>query len=387
MFSVIVGCQADNCTSGFMNMDRIEAAVQGGADAEDHILGEVYPFTSINRQAILPYMNFTCDGSILSWMFGARWCGNPPRHTELQIWRSSGNDSYTKVGSTTIMLKAEGSTRLYQYTLTSPLPFQAGDIMGFFQGSVSTSQITLLFEDVGSDQPLHYVIQESPSSQFIMENSVTIDHYHVIIGIQTGKCEIQWLTFCCDSFLYNYVSDSVGCDCGFMSLERMRILLGLDTVGDRISTERRQQISPDITFTCEGLITKWILGADWDENEELYPELQVWRNAGNDTFHKINGTVINIMSKSPTRIYEYDNFPPIPVLAGDILGVFIPETLSSKLLLWSERDNGPTVYYVNTGSATESPVDAIDLQHMPSLSSATYLPLVTVEISKCCILL
>ena len=161
----------------------------------------------------------------------------------------------------------------------------------------------------------------------------------------------------------------------------MCILLGLETVRDRIFSPHRQQIAPDIKFTCDGLITKWILGADWNNSEELYPELQVWRNTGSDVYHKINSTVISFALPSPTHIYEYDNFSPIPVLAGDILGVFIPQTLSSRLRLWSESDNGPTVYYVDTESANESPVDAIDLKHMPSLFSTSYLPLVTVEMS------
>ena len=161
----------------------------------------------------------------------------------------------------------------------------------------------------------------------------------------------------------------------------MRILLGLETVGDRIFTHKRQQIIPDIKFTCDGLITKWILGAKWDNQDYLYPELQVWRSTGNDVYHKINGTVINIVAESPTRIYEYDNFSPIPVLAGDILGVFIPTSWDSRLRLWSEKDNGPTVYYVDTEYATESPVDAIDIKHMPSPFSASYFPLVTVEMS------
>ena len=170
-----------------------------------------------------------------------------------------------------------------------------------------------------------------------------------------------------------------------MSLERIRILLGLETVRNRRSFGRRQQIIPDIKFTCDGLIAKWILGAKWNKNDALYPELQVWRNIGNDTYyHKINGTVINITNiTSPTRIYEYGT--SIPVLVGDILGAFLPETGDSKLRLWSERNNGPTVYYVGTGSATESPIDAIDLEHMQSLSSTLYFPLVTVEISKHCI--
>ena len=162
----------------------------------------------------------------------------------------------------------------------------------------------------------------------------------------------------------------------------MHILLGLETVGNRIFTQKRQQITPDIKFTCNGLITKWILGADWNDHN-LYPELQVWRNIGNATmpyYHKINGTVISIASESTTHIYEYGT--SIPVQQGDILGVFLPKTSKSKLKLLSEEDNGPIVYYVGTGSATESSVDAIDLQHMPSLSSSSYLPLVTVEMSK-----
>ena len=183
--------QADDCTSGFMSIDRIEATIQAEYEGEEHIIGKVLAINpSINRQAILPYTNFTCDGSILSWTFGAQWEGNSPRYTELQIWRSSGDGSYTKVGSTTIMLEEENSTRLYQYTLTSPLPFQAGDILGFFQGSQSTSQLSLLFEDVGSHHPLYQNIQESPSSQFIFgSNTITFDHYHFLISVETSECK------------------------------------------------------------------------------------------------------------------------------------------------------------------------------------------------------
>ena len=183
-----MGRRADYCTSGFMSVDRIEAAVQGGPAAEDHVLSEpVVPFPLINRQAILPYSNFSCNGNILSWIFGAQWEGNSPRYTELQIWRSSGDGSYTKVGSTTIMLEEEES-RLCRYNLDPPLPFQAGDILGYFQGSQSTSQFSLLHENVGSGQPLHYVMQDSPSSQFIMENSLRNSLFNVLIRVRTGEC-------------------------------------------------------------------------------------------------------------------------------------------------------------------------------------------------------
>ena len=95
-------------------------------------------------QAIIPGINFTCSGTILSWTFAAEWWENATALTELQIWRSSGDGFYTKVGSTTIMTE-ESTTGLYQYPLSSPLSFEAGDILGYFM-----SQLRLQFEDVGS---------------------------------------------------------------------------------------------------------------------------------------------------------------------------------------------------------------------------------------------
>ena len=180
-----------------------------------------------------------------------------------------------------------------------------------------------------------------------------------------------------------YASDSAGCDCGFMRVERMRILLGLDVVENRVTRGRRQQITPAINFTCDGVITKWIVGATLNISRHLYPELQVWRNTGNDTYHKINGTFLNIETGSQTSVYEYENFPPIPFLAGDILGIFQPRNALSRVRVRSERDVGPTNYYIRTGnSATESPFNTIDLQNMSSLSSQIHFPLVAVEISK-----
>ena len=160
----------------------------------------------------------------------------------------------------------------------------------------------------------------------------------------------------------------------------MHILLGLDIVGDRVTRERRQQITPAINFTCDGLITKWIVGAAWGSNHNSYPELQIWRNMGNDTYHKISGTLMNIANRSQTSIYEYKNSPPIPFLADDIFGIFQPHGSLNRLRVWSEDNRGPTNYYnLADDSATNK---TIDLQSMPSLMSLTYHPLVTVEISK-----
>ena len=162
----------------------------------------------------------------------------------------------------------------------------------------------------------------------------------------------------------------------------MKILLGSETVGSVINPSQRQQITPDMKFTCDGMITKWIIGANVFSNS-FYPELQVWRNIGNDMYQKRNGTFITIPTESSNRIYEYDNFSPIPFQAGDILGVFLPQNGSARLRLLSETTDSPTNYYLNTdNSASDSPFDTIDIHSTQSLTSQAYHPLVSVEIGK-----
>ena len=179
--------------------------------------------------------------------------------------------------------------------------------------------------------------------------------------------------------------DPPGCGCGFMSVERMRILLRLDSVGEVVEPEKRQQITPDMKFTCDGMITKWIIGGQWFEDGPFSPELQLWREIGNDTYQKINGINITNEPESDDGVYEYDNFPPIPFQAGDILGVFVPQNDQSKLNLKSEGGRGPTNYFINTShNVTISPYDTIYLkEEAPQIQSEVYHPLITVEISKC----
>ena len=170
-----------------------------------------------------------------------------------------------------------------------------------------------------------------------------------------------------------------------MSVERMRILLSLDDVNSAVDRGQRQQITPDINFTCDGMITKWILGAHWKGDEDLYPELQIWRRIGNesDTYQKINGTFIEIENENENGIYEYDNFAPIPVLTGDILGVFLPRPTNCKLKVRSEDKSSPINYYLDVESFTSlSPVHIINLQSTESLKLQGYHSLVSVEVGQ-----
>ena len=166
----------DDCTSGFISLDRMHAVLG------NYYGGDVVDFDGA-EQAIIPGINFTCSGSIERWTFGARW-EQDTDFIELQIWRpGSENGSYTKVGNTTINVEEEGQTDLYQYPLSSPLHFQAGDILGYYR------QMTLMAEDLGSGHPLYTTHLNSSASQFSVDDPQTnfIDQYHVLISVTTGK--------------------------------------------------------------------------------------------------------------------------------------------------------------------------------------------------------
>ena len=177
-----------------------------------------------------------------------------------------------------------------------------------------------------------------------------------------------------------------------MPLERMRLLLG-EGLGRTLQvTHKRQQITPAMRFTCAGWITTWIFGAAWKPSDTLYPELQLWRSNGEDTYRKIHGTQLSVSGDASEKfnvtvgngivlsggIYEYDNFEPIPFQAGDTVGAFLPPNAHCKVRLLSVRGQGPTNYYLGTGRSSTAPFTSIDLhQHMINLQS--YHPLISVS--------
>ena len=158
----------------------------------------------------------------------------------------------------------------------------------------------------------------------------------------------------------------------------MKLVLGIESVGERRLIGGRQQITPDLRFTCDGLITSWIIGGDWNGNNTPFPELQVWRNIGNDTYQKIHGTIAEFPTMRISYVYVYSDFQPIPVLAGDILGMFIPNNL--RLTPFSEAARSPTNYYLPSGDSEESTVATItDLR---SNLVEAYHPLVSAVIGE-----
>ena len=168
-----------------------------------------------------------------------------------------------------------------------------------------------------------------------------------------------------------------------MSLETLQTLVGEGDIGRLVNRDTRQQITPDINFTCDGVITKWIVGGVLVSNSSLIPgpELQLWRKTtSNDTYTKINGTFVT--SSVFGGIFNDSSFSPIPFQAGDILGIFVPRSGSTRLRLRFELSRGPLNYYTVISPSTASTSSHTEFQLSDLATSQVYRPLVSVEICE-----
>ena len=142
---------------------------------------------------------------------------------------------------------------------------------------------------------------------------------------------------------------------------------------NRVQVKRNfQKVYPDITFTCNGSITKWIVGAGTGGGSSPPSELQIWRRSGSE-YIKVGST--QLTAQSPTsdpNVYEYIPSPPLGFKEGDILGVYT--RTRSPILAYFQANTGPANVLVMSNVAP-SVVDT-------SLDITSFLyPLVTVETS------
>ena len=80
----------------------------------------------------------------------------------------------------------QSETDLYRYPLSSPLTFQAGDILGYYQ---SEEHLQFIFQEVDLGYPVYYYASESCAvSQMTLSLQMSSEEqYRLLIGIETGK--------------------------------------------------------------------------------------------------------------------------------------------------------------------------------------------------------
>ena len=131
--------------------------------------------------------------------------------------------------------------------------------------------------------------------------------------------------------------------------------------------EGYQYISPNLTFPCDGVATKWKIGTENRNNQQVY--LQIWRPFGTD-YSRVAETVYTNSGGQTIAEVTTD----MTVSAGDVIGFFIPRgnnglkvaPVPDHTLLQGER-------------SAETPLTTFTDSPTPLSSS----PLVSVMFGKC----
>ena len=140
--------------------------------------------------------------------------------------------------------------------------------------------------------------------------------------------------------------------------------------------QRRQYIYPDMNFTCNGTITKWIYGAR-NKNGVMLPELQIWRPLGSD-YIKVGSSSVTANTSIGTNLYEFIPQMPLEFQEGDIFGIHIPLRSNNSLILYEQRGNGPLNLRVNGN--VDAPLSIITATSLRTDNND--FPLVTAVFSK-----
>ena len=143
-------------------------------------------------------------------------------------------------------------------------------------------------------------------------------------------------------------TDSPSCTGNFLSRSALRQGALSVNINDVSRRDRRQHLFPDITFTCNGFITKWIVGAETD-NSDLQPELQIWRNTGGTNYTKANFSLLPF-STLVSNVAEYTLSTPLEFQEEDILGVYQPRRQNSALVVYYQERDGPVNYQEGSNS-------------------------------------
>ena len=109
------------------------------------------------------------------------------------------------------------------------------------------------------------------------------------------------------------------------------------------------------------------------------PEIQIWRQTDTDTYTKQTFSHVSANETEPgTNIHEYYPETPLEFQEGDILGYFQPDEDDSQIVLYAQRESGPTNLHVD-GNVDIAPI-TVTIPEL--LEEENNYPLISLEISK-----
>ena len=150
---------------------------------------------------LLPGESFSCSGTMTGLLLAGavmkRKMGKRDKYPEIQIWRNTSGNTYTRNSSQEIRL-ARGDFSpdgVLQYNLTTPISYQSGDVLGVYQPDQSDSVVRVYY-DTNASTTYKYEIEEPkgmgttpappPTSVYLSELTLFNKSLILISPISTG---------------------------------------------------------------------------------------------------------------------------------------------------------------------------------------------------------
>ena len=142
--------------------------------------------------------------------------------------------------------------------------------------------------------------------------------------------------------------------------------------------DQTQRLFPDIHFTCNSIITQWLIGGKGRNEDNEFLQLQLWQRTDRNTYSRRDfSTIRSFSTTTNNNVYAYFPEPPLEVKEGDILGVFQPNDRNSPLTIYYLENGGPANY----GNPTESDQPYTSFPIDSALNQNDY-PLITVVLGE-----
>ena len=149
-----------------------------------------------DRLAIIPRLNFTCNGRITSIRARVKFNDNKNGYPYFQVWRaeSVGSTMYTKIGEVQLQshdqVTGSGDYQTANIILTgnNAIEVQSGDVVGYYHPPDTHYRVVT----IQTDGYILYQFSESPES-VDLNNSVNNNNYRqpLIQYTITGKCILR----------------------------------------------------------------------------------------------------------------------------------------------------------------------------------------------------
>ena len=156
------------CTRGFIELDLLRRRVEATGGAGNFFLNEEF--------RLLPNESFSCNGTLTGLLLVGDIRadqGLRNQYPEIHIWRNTGGNTYTKQASQEIILNQGDFSPdgVLQYNLTTPIPFQSGDVVGLFQPRQQNSIVRVYYDSSASTT--YQVMGTNPTSMIPIPNSLS----------------------------------------------------------------------------------------------------------------------------------------------------------------------------------------------------------------------